>query len=278
MKKEIRLLVIGKNSFIACNIYSILKNKIYINKITYKDFLLLKNKDLIKFNFIVNCSLHPKYVQNKYNKNFDLDFKILNKIKMLKINFIFLSTRKVYYPRFNISEKQSLSPQDNYASNKLVTESLIKKILPDNYLILRLSNIIGLRTIPNKKKAHKIFIDNFFDYKKNKNIPKCDGIYKDFISIVQFAEIFFKILKKNLKGIYNISIGKKIFINDIVDWLTYYSGNSLKSQNINEKKIFFNSDSFTLNNSKIKKILNISISKKSLKNYCLDLSRKIFSI
>jgi nucleoside-diphosphate-sugar epimerase len=278
MKKEIRLLVIGKNSFIASNIYSILKNKIYIKKITYKDFLLLKNKDLIKFNFIVNCSLHPKYVKNKYNKNFDLDFKILNKIKMLKINFIFFSTRKIYYPRFNISEKQRLCPQDNYASNKLVTELLIKKILPDNYLILRISNIIGPRIIPNKKKAHKLFIDNFLDYKKNKDIPKYDGCYKDFITILQFTEIFFKMLKKNLKGIYNVSIGKKIFINDIVDWLTYYSDNSFRSQNINKKKIFFKSDSFTLNNNKIKKMLNISISKKNLKNYCLDLSRKIFLI
>jgi len=85
-------------------------------------------------------------------------------------------------------------------------------------------------------------------------------------------------LKKNLKGIYNVSIGKKIFINDMVDWLTYYSDNSFRSQNINKKKKIFISDSFTLNNNKIKKILNISISKKDLKNYCLDLSRKIFLI
>jgi len=45
-------------------------------------------------------------------------------------------------------------------------------------------------------------------------------------------------LKKNLKGIYNVSIGKKIFINDMVDWLTYYSDNSFRSQNINKKKKF----------------------------------------
>lgn len=276
MKKKIRLLIIGQNSFIASNIYNILKNKIYIKKINYKDFLQLKNTDLIKFNFIVNCSLHPKYVKYKYNKNFDLDFKILNKIKMLKINFIFFSTRKVYHPRFNITENQPLCPQDNYASNKLVTELLIKKILPDNYLILRISNIIGLRIFANKKKVHKLFIDNFFDYKKNKNFPKYNRSYKDFITIAQFAEIFLKMLKKNLKGIYNVSIGKKIFINDIVDWLTYHSDDSFKSKNTNDKKKFFNSDSFTLNNSKIKKILNISISKKNLKNYCLDLSRKIF--
>jgi nucleoside-diphosphate-sugar epimerase len=276
MKKKICLLLIGKKSFIASNIYNILKNKIYIKKISYRYFLLLKNKDLIKFNFIANCSLHPKYVQNKYNKNFDLDFKILNKIKGLNINFIFFSTRKVYRPRFNINEKQVLCPQDNYASNKIVTESLVKRLLPGNYLILRISNIIGLRTIPNKKQVHKLFIDNFINFKRNKNIPKYEGVYKDFISAMQFAEIFLLILKKNLKGIYNISLGKKIFLDDIVDWLTYYSDNTFKLKNLKEKKNNFNLDSFTLNNNKIKKILNISISKKNLKNYCLNLSRKLF--
>jgi nucleoside-diphosphate-sugar epimerase len=276
MKKKICLLLIGKNSFIASNIYNILKNKIYIKKISYKYFLLLKNKDLIKFNFIANCSLHPNYVQNKYNKNFDLDLKILNKIEGLNINFIFFSTRKVYRPKFNINEKQVLCPQDNYASNKIVTESLVKRLLPGNYLILRISNIVGLRTNPNKKQVHKLFIDNFINFKRNKNIPKYEGVYKDFISAKQFTEIFLLILKKNLKGIYNISLGKKIFIDDIVDWLTYYSDNTFKLQNLKDKKNNFNLDSFTLNNNKIKKILNISISKKNLKNYCLNLSRKLF--
>ena len=66
MKKNIYLLLIGKNSFISTNIYNILKNRIYIKKISFDNFLLLKNKDLIKFNFIANCSLHPNYIKNKY--------------------------------------------------------------------------------------------------------------------------------------------------------------------------------------------------------------------
>jgi len=39
----------------------------------------------------------------------------------------------------------------------------------------------------------------------------------------------------------------------------------------------YNSDSFTLNNEKLKNALNISIKKKDLKIYCLNLSKKIFS-
>lgn len=129
---------------------------------------MLSKTELIKFNFIVNCSLHPNYVKKKYKTKFDFDYHILNIIKKLNINFIFFSTRKIYHPKFNIKEKENLRPQDNYALNKLTTENQIKKILPNNYLILRISNIIGLRITPNKKKVHKLFIDNFFDYKKIK--------------------------------------------------------------------------------------------------------------
>lgn len=275
MKKKIKLLIIGRRSFLGNNLFRILKNKIYVKKISYNDFLLLSKTELIKFNFIVNCSLHPNYVKKKYKRKFDFDYHILNIIKKLNINFIFFSTRKIYHPKFNIKEKGNLRPQDNYALNKLTTENLIKKILPNNYLILRISNIIGLRSIPNNK-SHNLFIDNFIFYVRNKFIPRYEGVYKDFISIEQFAKIFLLILKKNLKGIFNISLGRKIFINDITNWLIRHSNSSLKSNKLSYKKKNFNSDSFTLNNSKIKKALNIAIKKKELKKYCLYISKKIF--
>ena len=51
MKKK-SLLIIGKNSFIASNLFLILKNKIYIKKIKYSAFLKKKKNsylDLIIF-------------------------------------------------------------------------------------------------------------------------------------------------------------------------------------------------------------------------------------
>jgi nucleoside-diphosphate-sugar epimerase len=148
-------------------------------------------------------------------------------------------------------------------------------MLPNNYTILRISNIVGLRNNPNNK-SHNLFIDNFILYVKNRFIPRYDGVYKDFITIEQFAQIFLLILEKNLKGIFNVSLGRKIFINDITNWLIRHSSSSFKSNKLYYKKKNFNSDSFTLNNSKIKKALNISIKKNELKNYCLYLSKKIF--
>jgi nucleoside-diphosphate-sugar epimerase len=275
MKKKIKLLIIGKDSFIASNIFSILKNKIYIRKIKYSDFLI-KNKIFFhRFNYILNCSLHKDYVLKKYKKKNDLDYAILNKINNLNVNYIFLSTRKVYKPKFNISEKENINPVDNYGKNKIITENYIKMVLPNNYLILRISNIIGLR-LKNNKKSHALFLDNFLLNIKNNSLIQYNNLFKDFISIDQFADILLAILKKNLKGTYNVSLGRKVYIREILKWLTFYCKKKLKlinSSNINN----YNTDSFTLNNQKIKNAIKISIKKNSLKAFCLALSKFYFN-
>jgi dTDP-4-dehydrorhamnose reductase len=275
MKKKISLLIIGKNSFIASNLFLILKNKIYIKKIKYSAFVKKKEKFLSRFDYILNCSLNKKYVVEKYNKKNDFDYFILNKIKSLNINFIFLSTRKVYRPKLNILEEDNLKPYDNYAKNKIITENYIKKTIPKNYLILRISNIIGIRFV-NNKKSHSLFFDNFILGVKNNFLINHKNIFKDFISISQFADIFFRILKKNLKGTFNVSLGEKVYLSEILKWLIVASKTYLKIKDIYDKP-GYNSDNFTLNNQKLKKALNISIRKQDLKVYCHKISKKIFA-
>jgi dTDP-4-dehydrorhamnose reductase len=274
MKKKLRLLIIGKNSFIASSIFLKLKNKIYIKKIRYSEFIKKSKKFLSKFEYILNCSLHKNYVLNKYKKKYDLDYYILTKIKNLNINYIFLSSRKVYNPKENIRETEKISPQDNYAKNKIITENYIKKFFPNNYLILRLSNVIGIRFV-NNNKSHNLFLDNFILSAKENFLLYHQYVFKDFISINQFVQIFIKIMQNNLHGVFNVSLGKKVYVSEILQWLTSSCKNSLNVKKSHNKT--YNSDSFTLDNTKLKKALNISINKKDLKIYCLRLSKKFFS-
>lgn len=273
MKKK--LLIIGINSFISSNIFLKLKNRIYIKKIKYSNFLKKKEGFLSKFEYVLNCSLHRKYVLEKYNKKYDLDYYILNKIKNLNINYIFLSSRKIYKSKFNILETDKILPKNNYEKNKLITENYIKKTIPNNYLILRISNVIGTRII-NNKRAHNLFLDNFILNLKNNILLHHKNSFKDFISINQFVNIFFKIIQINIKGVFNVSLGKKVYVSEILQWLTSSSTKPLNVKN-HPKNMTYNSDSFTLNNAKLKNALNISIKKKDLKIYCLNLSKKIFS-
>ena len=97
---------------------------------------------------------------------------------------------------------------------------------------------------------------------------------KTFITINKFSEIIRKLLNTNSHGVYNISIGKKIFLKDLVKWLNFHNKN--KNINIVQLPNNFNKDCFYLNNSKLKNKIKINISKTELKSFCINLSKTFF--
>ena len=261
-----KLLLIGKKSFISKLLYKFLKKKIKIKKLSYEDFLKCDNIFLKQFTHICNCAIKKQYQKNKYSLNNDIDLKIVKRIKNIKVKYIFLSSRKVYFPQNNIKEKSKLKPKCNYSKNKLITEKKIKKILPNKYLILRISNIIGKKnTKSSSRKVSITFIDNFYKLRKNKKIYY-ENFYKDFLSEKQFSLIFNEILNKNLKGTYNISLGEKVFISEILFAL---NKNKLNSRFVELDNI--SNDNFVLNNQKIRKKINIKITKKDLLKFCYNI-------
>ena len=261
MLNKPKLLIIGKNSFIANNLYLYLKNKIHVQKISYEKTQKLNNNFLGKFDYICNCSIKKEYVNKEYLVKNDLDSHLINKLKKLKITYIFLSSRKIYKPKANIKETDIAKPIDNYSRNKLISEKKVRKLFKNRYLILRISNLIGKNKKTNRKVSNN-FIDNYFKFRKKKNIYY-ENFFKDFLSIDQFNVIFFNIIKNNLKGIYNVSLGKKVYIDEILKSL-----NKSKNRNKFKKKKIMTDDSFYLNNKKLLKKIKIKIKKSDLLDYC----------
>ena len=183
-----------------------------------------------------------------------------------------LSTRKIYKAKFNIKELDKYKPNCNYSKNKLISEISVGKILLNRVLILRISNIISPPN-NNKRKLHKTFSDIFFEMAKKGFIYRNSKIYKDFISIKKFNQIALELIKKNSFGLFNVSLGKKIYINQLITWLNFY--NSKKIKTINPKNSF-NNDSFTLNNKKLMHKIKIKNDVSELKNECLKISKSFF--
>jgi len=274
MKKR-NLIVIGKKSFIGSNIYNFLKKKKKLLILSYKDFMKLPDNIISKYDYVCNCSVNKRNVKNNYKKKFDFDLKIAEKIRKIDTIFIFLSSRKVYKPQKNIYENNKLQPIDIDSKNKVISENLLKKKLKSKLLILRISNVIGLKKNKNYRQIHKTFFDNYLDIvKKNKKIKFYDQ-FKDFITIDQLSKIFFFILKKKLHGVYNVSIGQKIYIKEILDWLNDRNKNKKNFIYLDKKNSIFNKNSFSLNNSKLSKKINYKPKKIELKKFCLKLSRII---
>ena len=269
-----KILLIGSKSFIALNLESILKKKFTNKKIYYKKFNKFDKDKLSSIDYIINCSIHKKYFKKKYFIKNDLDLKIANKIKDYDTRFIFLSTRKVYNLGDNIKESFKKNPQCNYSKNKLISEKKLLKLLDDKLLILRISNIIGYYQRKNNRRIHNTFVNQFFKNVKKGIVYDNKKLYRDFISIIQFSEIIKEFIKKKSHGIYNISMGKKVYLKRIIEWLNFYNKKKivLKNLPININK----SQNFYLNNTKLIKETKLKLSLTKLEKDCKDISKLFF--
>jgi nucleoside-diphosphate-sugar epimerase len=264
-----KILIIGKRGFIGNNLSKYLKKKFIVNYKSFKNIDKIKSK-IDDFDFIINTSIDKSYIKKRYNHKFDNDLKISNFINNNKTVYIFLSTRKVYKAKANIRENSKILPKSNYEKNKFITENKLKEILNKNLIILRISNVIGDKS--NIRKLHNTFIDIFFNNIKKGFMLDNKNDYKDFISIDKFCEIVKKIIQRDLRGIFNVSIGEKILINDILNWLNYYNLKKVRRKD-NKNKV----DCFYLNNNKLMSKIKINNSVLELKRYCLKVSKKMFS-
>lgn len=265
-------IIIGKKGFIAQNLVKFfIKKKIKFLNVSLNNFLKLKKNNLLKFKNVINCSINKKIINNKYKIEHDFDLKISNKIRFLNIRYILLSTRKVYGNNKYPNENSYLSPRCNYSKNKLISEKKCLQILKNKLLVLRISNVIGYRPY-NKKRLHKTFIDNFYSNLRRRKIVFNFLDYKDFLSMDQFCSILYKICRnENISGIFNVSIGKKIYLIDLISSLIKYHPKKISL--VDNKKI--KSDNFVLNNKKLLRKIKISINKNKLFNFCNNLGRNI---
>jgi len=268
-----KILIIGQNGLLGSSLINYFKiKKLKVYSLSFESFLKKFNKNIIRYDIIINCTSNQKFISNSYQVKNDNDLIVAKKIIGTKIKFVMMSTRKIYKNKFNIKESDKKKPNCNYAKNKLISENSVKKILLNKVLILRISNIISYPN-NNKRKLHKTFCDIFFEKAKDGYIYKNKKIYKDFISIKKFNQIVFELIKKNSFGIYNVSLGKKIYINKLITWLNFYN---LKKINFINPKNSFNNDSFTLNNKKLMNKIKIKNDIIELKNECLKISKFFF--
>ena len=268
-----KILIIGQKGLIGSNLFKYFKTKkTKVYSLSFESFIKNQNKNINKFDTIINCTSNKKFIENQYKIRHDNDLIIAKKIIHSNTKLVMLSTRKIYKAKFNIKELDKNKPNCNYSKNKLISEISVGKILVNRVLILRISNIISPPNY-NKRKLHKTFSDIFFEMAKKGFIYRNSKTYKDFISIKKFNQIALELIKKNSFGLFNVSLGKKIYINQLITWLNFY--NSKKIKIINPKNSF-NNDSFTLNNKKLMHKIKIKNNVVELKNECLKISKSFF--
>lgn len=105
--------------------------------------------------------------------------------------------------------------------NKYITENKINKLHKNNSVILRISNLIGYRK-KNPRKKHLTYVDYLIKMLNEGRLYKNSKRFKDFLDIGSFSKIIYLVIKNEVFGTYNASIGKRIYLNEINQWILHY--------------------------------------------------------
>jgi nucleoside-diphosphate-sugar epimerase len=136
----------------------------------------------------------------KYKKEYDLLKQVLKKNQNNLI--IYFSTLSVL--RYDYT---------NYVMHKLFIESYIENN-SNNFLILRLPNIIG------RTKNTKQLVPFMYNSLLNKKVIQIkNGTYRDLIDVEDLPKIVDFLINKKINGKINVTLGNKIKVVDIVNYL-----------------------------------------------------------
>ena len=282
---------IGTSSEYKCSNYKI-NNKIKVRLIDWENPISIEkalkgNQTILHFaGMNAQDSLKNSKEANKFNgykTNLLLEIAYLLKVK----NFIFLSTAHVYSNNLKgfFDENSPTNNKHPYAVSNIIGEKFVqefhlnKKI---NAKILRLSNAFGAPVVKNDT-CWNLFVNNvckqIFMNKKVK-IFSNPTINRNFITITDFNNFLFQILKKKLSCndniIFNVGSKKSLQLGEMAELITYhyYQYCNKKIDIIYENESNVNKDKFEFKLS-INKALELGIKpRNSIKNELI----KIFKI
>lgn len=269
MKKQNKkkIILVGYKSFIQKNLFKYLSKNFLIKKIKFNE---IKNIKIEDYDLIINCSNSKNFYLKKYKKKYDRNLEIANMIKNTGIKLFLLSSRQVYSPKLLLTERSKLKPINIYSNNCIKSEKNCKKILNNDLLILRLSNVFGYE---NGKKKRPSLVSIILKSLKKKEIIFDNNyfLYKDFLPINLLCLYIESLVKLNITGIINIGSGIPILVKDFVKKVIDIKKIRIKVR-LSEG---FYDKSYSYNISKLKKLTGIEINKKKLNVYFSQLKNKL---
>lgn len=143
---------------------------------------------------------------------------------------VFASSSAVYGENENlpVSEDAPLKPLSPYAVNKAAGE-MYGQVFTENYglptISLRYFNVFGPRQDPNS--AYAAVIPNFINTILNGEKPLVYGDgeqSRDFIPVKQIVKANIQACESNKTGIFNIALGKKTTINQLLNMINEVMG------------------------------------------------------
>lgn len=278
-----KILIIGGSSLLAVNlVYKLRKSfQIYLacnkkkpiinnlkkfhlnfnNKLQVKRKILKINPDIIILAAaITDIEKCQRYKKNTLKVNYLLNKNVVDLVKnyLKKTVIIYISTDQVYSGSRSFSdEKDKLVACNYYTQTKILSENYIKTNLK-NFLILR-TNFFGYGPKYRESFSDKILTN----YKKRIKIIYFDDVFFSPIYLPIFCNILLKIIKKKIKGIYNLCSSERIskykFADIVYEKFKFNKIFLLKGQIKKNNSLIKRPKDMSMSNVKIKKIIKFQI-------------------
>ncbi len=223
-----------------------INNKAIFYEVDIKDYQELE-KVFIKedIEYIIHLSAQvsvPSSMRDPINdakENILATINVLDLAKKYNIKKIIVSSSAAVYGNpiyFPIREDHRLESLSYYSLSKITMEKYIE-LYGIDYIICRFSNVYGPRqTAHGEAGVVSIFIDNIISYKEI-NIFGDGNQTRDFIYVLDIANIFLEFLNKNIVNkIVNISTNISTTINDLYKTLTIISNREVKVNYLNTRE------------------------------------------
>lgn len=265
-ERDGRLLLIGKNSFIAGHLLNALPQ----DRVIARSHGDLDDPDLLDgIAVAINCARHPGSSQDDYDlERLDPDLALAKRIGELDIPMIMLSSRKVYAPSDRpLDEEAALGPTDAYGRNKQKAEQEVRKTLGDRLTILRLANIFGDERVKGRRSFLAMSLNRLAEQQQIR-YDMSPFVERDFLPVDILAGLLARVVDEPPGGVMNIGSGIGLSTGRIALWIMEgYGGGQLLIDSFEEK------DRFVLDIGRLRERYGTPCTLDDLRQRCLDLGR-----
>jgi UDP-glucose 4-epimerase len=211
-----RLLVVGRHGFLARHFLQVCKEPlIAVGHEAIDDPNLLDGVDRI-----VSFMRHPLLGSEEYRpQTMDPDLRLAGRIAGRAIDYIMLSSRKVYAPSARpLGETDPTAPQDRYGRHKLAVEQELRARLGRRLTILRLANVFGDERAAGRRTFFALMLEALAREGRIR-FDMSPFTARDFLPVAAFARLLARIAAAPPGGILNVGSGIALPTGRLALWL-----------------------------------------------------------
>lgn len=214
-----KVLLVGKNSFLAGRFLSLARDRDRYLPVTHREALdrtLFEHVDCV-----INFALDPRFRSRPYAPQWDFDAALAAMAARADAHYIMLSSRTVYGSDAALNAREaSLGGEaaSLYGRNKRIAERRLTDLLGDRVTLLRTANVIGDEQGLGRRTFMALTLDGLAAQGKIV-LDINPSVRRDFLPIGRFAAILEAVARNPRPGPLNVGSGLPLAVGSVAGWL-----------------------------------------------------------